>query len=145
MTGYLLSAVGVIFVSVIVSLLVPEGKLNKTIIFVMRMICIFVLIQPIIGVFKISSSDTLQNDFFDYEYVCEKYSEQQSVALNDLIFEKFGITAESAVEIEYENGKFKVNGVTVCLQQKNINYANDIYEYLEKAGYINISVYAADT
>ena len=31
---YLLSAAGVIFLSVIVSLLIPEGKLNKTITFV---------------------------------------------------------------------------------------------------------------
>ncbi len=56
MKTYLLTAAGVIFLSVIVSLLIPEGKLNKSIVFVMRLACIFVLIQPITGIFKIKSS-----------------------------------------------------------------------------------------
>ena len=49
MKGYLLTAAGVIFLSVIVSLIIPDGKLNKTIVFVMRMACILVLLQPITG------------------------------------------------------------------------------------------------
>ena len=57
MKEYLLTAVGVIFLSVIVSLIVPDGKLNKTIVFIMRMVCIFVLIQPVSGIFKITDAD----------------------------------------------------------------------------------------
>ena len=53
MKGYLLTAAGVIFLSVMVSLLMPEGKLNKSITFVMRLICILVLIQPLTGIFNI--------------------------------------------------------------------------------------------
>ena len=56
MKTYLLTAAGVIFLSVIISLVIPEGKLNKSIVFVMRMACILVLIQPITGIFKISSA-----------------------------------------------------------------------------------------
>ena len=44
MKTYLLTAAGVIFLSVIISLVIPEGKLNKSIVFVMRMACILVLI-----------------------------------------------------------------------------------------------------
>ena len=53
MKAYLLSAAAVIFLSVIVSLIIPEGKLNKKKVFVMRMVCIFVLISPNTGNFKI--------------------------------------------------------------------------------------------
>ena len=38
MKEYLLTAVGVIFLSVIVSLIVPDGKINKTIVFIMLMV-----------------------------------------------------------------------------------------------------------
>ena len=64
MKEYLLSAVGVIFLSVIVSLIVPDGKLNKTIVFIMRMVCIFVLIQPVSGIFKITDAD-IEEPIFD--------------------------------------------------------------------------------
>ena len=55
---YLISAAAVIFLSVLVSLIIPEGKLNKTIVFILRMVCIFVLIQPITGIFKIKTGAT---------------------------------------------------------------------------------------
>ena len=60
MKAYLLSAVGVIFLSVVISLLVPEGKLKKSVTFIMRLICILVLIQPVTGIFKLPdvSQDT---------------------------------------------------------------------------------------
>ena len=58
MKVYLLTAAGVIFLSVVVSLLIPEGKLHKSVTFVMRLICIVVLIQPVTGIFKIGDSAT---------------------------------------------------------------------------------------
>ena len=69
MKAYLLAATGVIFLSVVVSLLIPEGKLHKSVTFVMRIICLLVLIQPITGIFKIKDVETSEKDFFDYEYV----------------------------------------------------------------------------
>lgn len=68
MKTYLLGAAAAIFLSVIVSLLVPEGKLNKSITFIMRLICILVLIQPLTGIFKIGSSDNSESKV-DYTYI----------------------------------------------------------------------------
>lgn len=141
MQTYLLGAAGVIFLSVIVSLLVPEGKLNKTITFVMRLICIFVLIQPITGIFKISPSPESEN-FFDYEYVCKEYAEHQGTQLEILLLDKFGAESECAVEVEYENSGFKVNGVEVAVISADKNLIDKIQAYLSGLGYINISVYA---
>ena len=141
MKVYLISATAVIFLSVIVSLVIPEGKLNKTIVFVMRMACIFVLIQPITGIFKIKSTTTT-SDFYDYEYICKVYSDNQSEQLEKLIAEKFSVESECFIDIIYKEDKFIVDGVTVAINNKNEQLINDIYEYLEELKYINISVYA---
>ena len=141
MEKYLLSAAGVIFLSVIVSLIIPEGKLNKTITFAMRLICILVLIQPITGIFKISPTSSGDN-FFDYEYVCGEYSEHQSAQLRLLLLDEFNVQTECSVEVVYEEEQFKVNSVEVCMGENETDYIEKIYAYLQELGYINISVYA---
>ena len=139
---YLISATAVIFLSVIVSLLIPEGKLNKTIVFVMRMACIFVLIQPITGIFKISSSAS-DSSFYDYEYVCKVYSDNQSEELEKIISEKFSVESACTVNIVYKEGEFIVESVSVEIKNgANDKIIEDIYEYLGQLKYINISVYA---
>ena len=141
MKVYLISATAVIFLSVIVSLVIPEGKLNKTIVFIMRMACIFVLIQPITGIFKISTKAT-DSAFFDYEYICKVYSDNQSEQLEKLISEKFAVESECFINIVYKNGEFIVDGVSVQINEADEKIIEDIYEYLAELKYINISVYA---
>ena len=144
MEKYLLSAVGVIFLSVIVSLIIPEGKLNKTITFVMRLICILVLIQPISRIFKISSAWN-GGEFFDYEYVSSEYSKHQSAQLTILLLDEFEVETECSVAVVYEEAQFKVNSVEVCVNSEEADFIGNIYEYLQALGYINISVYAKST
>lgn len=141
MKTYLISAAAVIFLSVIISIVIPEGKLNKTIVFVMRMVCIFVLIQPVTGIFKINSSATNSN-MFDYEYVCKVYSDNQSEQLEKLILEKFDVESTCFINIVYENGEFKADSVNIEINQSDEQFIENIYEYLEELKYINISVYA---
>ncbi len=141
MQTYLLSAAGVIFLSVIVSLLIPEGRLNKTITFVMRLICIFVLVQPVTGIFKIPS-DVAKGEFFDSVFVCEEYSRHQSTQLDALLSEKFCTDCLCNVEVTYTDSQFKVESVEVCLFDGDKNLIERIQAYLEELGYINISVYA---
>ncbi len=138
---YLLSATAVIFLSVIVSLVIPEGKLNKTILFVMRMVCIFVLIQPVTGIFKLKT-ETTDASLCDYEYVCKVYSDNQSEQLQKLILEKFNTDSTCNINIVYENGEFKADSVKVEINQENEELISEIYEYLESLKYINITVYA---
>lgn len=139
---YLLTAAGVIFLSVIVSLLIPEGKLHKTVTFVMRLICIFVLIQPVTGLFKIKDATVLPEDYFDYTYVSGVYSAHQSEQLQSLINKEFGIETDCLVKVEYNEGEFKVSEVQVGLDNKDKNLFEEIYAYLDGLEYINITVYA---
>ena len=141
MQAYLLGAAGVIFLSVIVSLLIPEGKLNKTITFVIRMVCILVLIQPITKLFSFNSSDDYK-DIVNYGFVSTEYGKQQSAALGEEIEKKFGVDAECFVQVDYLDGRFKVNSVEVELYEGDEASAEKIYAYLSELGYINISVYA---
>ncbi len=142
MKAYLLAATGVIFLSVVVSLLIPEGKLHKSVTFVMRIICLLVLIQPITGIFKIKDVETSEKDFFDYEYVCGVYSEHQSEQLEILIDKEFEATTDCKVTVNYADGNFKVSEIEVQLQKNNPKLIKQIYAYLDGLGYINITVYA---
>jgi hypothetical protein len=142
MKAYLLAATGVIFLSVVVSLLIPEGKLHKSVTFVMRIICLLVLIQPITGIFKIKDVETSEKDFFDYEYVCGIYSEHQSEQLEILIDKEFEATTDCKVTVNYADGNFKVSEIEVQLQENNPKLIKQIYAYLDGLGYINITVYA---
>ena len=141
MATYLAGAASAIFLSVVVSMLIPDGKLNKTVTFVMRMVCIYVLIQPVTALFDIPSADSVAGAA-DYEYVCNAYSKHQSRQMELLIFEKFSAEADCAVKVGYEDGEFRVIGVDIGLVQKNEQLIDDIYAYLDGLGYINISVYA---
>lgn len=141
MKTYLLTAAGVIFLSVIISLVIPEGKLNKSIVFVMRMACILVLIQPITGIFKISS-DSEEKPLYDYVYICKVYSDNQSEQLEKLLLKEFSEECDCIVEIVHDKGNFKVESVTVETSSQNEQIIRNIYAYLEKLNYINITVYA---
>lgn len=145
MKVYLLTAAGVIFLSVIVSLLIPEGKLHKSVTFVMRLICIFVLIQPIMGLFNLKTETVESGDYFDYEYVSGVYSDHQSEQLQILLEKEFNVKADCLIEVVYEEGEFKVDSVRVGLDENNRNLIEEIYAYLDGLGYINITVYAKST
>ena len=143
MKVYLLTAAGVIFLSVIVSLLIPEGKLHKSVTFIMRLICIFVLMQPIAGLFNIKeNASKLSDDFFDYEYVSGVYSDHQSEQLEAILKNKFEVDTECTVTVDYKEWEFKATEVSVAVSENNQKLIEEIYAYLDGLGYINITAYA---
>lgn len=143
MTAYLTMACGAVFLSVVVSFIIPQGRLGKSITVVMRLICIAILISPLLQLFGISVEDTEVS--IDYDYICAAYSENQSRALEELIESTYGVQSECTVEIAYGDDGFSVQGVEVCLISSDSQIAGQIYEYLEEAGYINITVYEQDS
>ena len=144
MKTYLLSAAAAIFLSVIISLLVPEGKLNKTITFIMRLVCILVLIQPITGLFKLSPQWPTDSTV-DYVFVESVYSDHQSAQLEKLIKTEFETECECTVKVEYADGEFKAKEAAVKIKEDNSELIKAIYEYLQELNYINITVYAEST
>ena len=143
MTAYLVTACGAVFLSVIVSFIIPQGRLGKSITAVLRLVCIAILISPVLQLFGISVEDTEVS--VDYDYICEVYSQNQSNALEELIESSFNVQTECTVVIVYGDDGFSVQGVEVCLISSDGQIAEQIYEYLQEVGYINITVYEQDS
>ncbi|MDE7257501.1 MAG: stage III sporulation protein AF [Clostridia bacterium] len=138
MKAYLLTAAGVIFLTVIISFIVPEGKLKKSVNFVLRLVSIGMLINPITKIF--SFTPTGGSVAYDYDYVCEVYSQNQSRLLTQKINDELGYDCVCRVEILYDGTKISENGVTVSGNFENVQTVEQITEYLEGLGYINITV-----
>lgn len=138
MKSYLLAASGVIFLTVLISFIVPEGKMKKSVNFALRLIAIAVLIQPLTGIFKFTEkTDTA---VYDYVYVCQVYSQNQSNYLTQKAHDDLGYDCVCVVEIVYDGTQIKENGVTVQLEYADGEKIDTITEYLRGLGYINITV-----
>ncbi|MCM1437996.1 MAG: stage III sporulation protein AF [Roseburia sp.] len=139
MKTYLLSAVGVIFLTVLISFIVPEGKLKKSVNFVLRLVSIGMLINPVTKIFTFSQPAD-KSLTYDYDYVCEVYSQNQSRLLTQKIEEELGLDCVCLVEVAYDGEKIAENGVTVSGNFGNVQTIGQITEYLEGLGYIHITV-----
>jgi hypothetical protein len=139
MQSYIAVAAGMVLLSVVLSLIIPEGKLNKIINFILRLACILVLIQPITQLFNINLSDD-GSSLIDYEWITSVYTQTQNTALTKAIYEKFEVECDCDVDYTYVDGKFVENSVTITINNCNDQTKNSIYEYLKGLGYIHINV-----
>lgn len=138
MKAYLLTAVGVIFLTVIISFIVPDGKLKKSVNFVLRLVCIGMLLSPVTKLFNFSATDSSFE--YGYKYVAAVYSENQSRLLTQKVSEDLGYDCICRVDITYDGHKICENGVNVYGNFENIQTVEEITEYLKGLGYINITV-----
>ena len=138
MTAYLLTAAGVIFLTVIVSFIIPDGKLNKSVNFILRLVCIGVLLQPVTQLFNFTP--TAETPLADYEYICDIYSKTQSEQLEKEVSENLGISCDCTVAVIFDDGKISESGVTVFVEECDAEKVSFISEYLKGLGYINITV-----
>ncbi len=138
MTAYLLTAAGVIFLTVIVSFIIPDGKLNKSVNFILRLVCIGVLLSPVTKLFDLTP--TAGENLADYDYICEIYSQTQSEAVKKSVEENLNLQCDCHVSITMNDGVINEDGVTVYVEDCDSEKVKIIEEYLKSIGYINISV-----
>lgn len=138
MKTYLLTASGIIFLAVIVGLIVPDGKLKKSVNFVLRLICIFILIQPITQMFKLPDSE--KGEVINYEYVSQVYAQNQSKLLTQKVESELNIACVCIVEVVYDGTQIKEHGVVCSGSFNDEKTISILTEYLRELGYINISV-----
>lgn len=164
MKAYILAATAIVFFTVILSVLLPSGKLGKTVGCIGRIACIVCFIQPITTLVS-SNSSVSTADWCEYDVVCNAYARSQQTTLANLLKVEFGVDATCEVDITYENGTFNENGVIVWIDNfTDTGTINDdaesangsggtgeagfnldeirqkIYAYLENLGYIHITV-----
>lgn len=135
---YLYAALGVVFLSVVAGLLIPEGKLKKSINFVLRLVCIFVMINPVLNLFGIE--EQVKDFSLDYDYICEIYSKNQSNLLTQKVISELNQDCVCTVLVVYEDDMIKESGVTVTGNFTDEQAINKIVEYLSELGYIDITV-----
>jgi hypothetical protein len=137
MTAYIATAAGIIFLTTIISFIIPDGKLNKIINFVMRIACICVLIVPIGNIFNFSET---YSEVVNYDYICSIYSQSQSKMLAGLLYENFGVECDCTVFVEQQDGEIKESKVEVLTSFVDDEINKKIYAYLSELGYIDINV-----
>ena len=86
-------------------------------------------------------SDESFDSMVDYDYICKQYSNSQANSLEAFLDEEYSAQSECTVNIVYGEKGFYAESVEVCLIGSYGDLAYEIYEYLEQADYINITVY----
>jgi hypothetical protein len=140
MKNYMILAAGVVFLCTFIGFIIPEGKLNKAVCFVIRIVCIAILVEPLTAILHLNVQDSQSEYYIDYDYIAQQYSANQQLALKGILDEQFNIDASCEILINYDGQNFVQS--TVC-----VNYLNEeedtnmqIYEYLQALGYIDITV-----
>ena len=117
---WIISVVGVILLSVLTDVLLPEGQMNKYVKGIFSILLIFVIIAPLADFIRkdIEISDLLNFDMESDGIVVEKSEivEMEESLRADL--ETLGIQCENVVIFSRENNINTIVGVNVFLKEK---------------------------
>ena len=117
---WIISVVGVILLSVLTDVLLPEGQMNKYVKGIFSILLIFVIIAPLADFLRkdIEISDLLNFDMESGGIVVEKSEivEMEESLRTDL--ETLGIQCEKVVIFSRENNINTIVGVNVFLKEK---------------------------
>ena len=114
MSEYLLSLIGIILLSAILTAILPEGKTSGLIKSVVRMVCVLAIIAPILNFFQsgalsvgvgenslaIFSQSGIETDATFINYYSEMRIKETENALNQEIFDRFSVETEVTLQWE---------------------------------------------
>lgn len=128
MNGYLLSVIGTILLSAILTAIVPEGKTSATIKGIAKLACLLVIISPILKYLQTGdteSSDENSEIFFsetvirtDEDFI--KYYSEMRIRFTEEdieteLAEEFSVACDVTLEWSYETDE---NGTEICETDK---------------------------
>ncbi len=156
MSGYLLTIIGTILLSAILTALTAEGKTASVIKSVTKMACILVIIMPILNFFQkgkltFSGKENMSNFFSEsviqteqafIKYYSEMRIRQTEQALEKELNEKFDVTANvtlvwellfSEVNKSYQTEQVRICQIQIHLQElQSEEDKKAMWEYLTK-------------
>ncbi len=155
MNEYLLSVIGVVILSAIVTSLLPEGKTAGTIKLISRLVCILAIISPVLHFFRsgtlsfkgenskeIFTQTVIQSEERFIEYYSEMRIRETESALKAEILEKYALDVEVAFDYErqteeigeiYAYEKIRITKIRVKLNQESKEEVlRNMWEYLTK-------------
>ena len=119
LSKYLLSLIGIVLLSAILTAISPEGKTSGLIKSVMRMVCTLAIISPIVTFFysglksasgvkkseTISSQSVIDDDATFIHYYSEMRVTETEKSLQEEIFERFSVDCEVELLWRFESEK----------------------------------------
>ncbi len=121
MNDYILSVVGVVLVSALLTAILPEGKTNGLIKSVAKVACVFTIVAPIINYFggdkKLKNEEffleTVINSDLDFIDYCSKISVNNAKdELEDYLFQESGVIINAELLWRYQEGETQVFGTS---------------------------------
>ena len=142
MSEYLLSIVGIVFLSAIVNAILPEGKTSGMVKSVLKLLCVLVILTPFAkivqkggaGIENYFSQSVIKIDENFIEYCSEKAISAAQTKIEEEIFQEFG--QQSSVKLDWRYSQVETQGgmmeiVYIYVQSSEENQA-EIQEYLCK-------------
>ena len=142
MQAYILSVAGAVILSVVVSLVLPEGRLAPLIRGAAKLITLLMLVSPLLSLLRgeafFQNNDTAAEEE-RFLLSCTQLAETNAErAIGSWLEEEFGVLAESRVTFA-QDGSYSAKEVTVCVtdfgiygEEAHIDISLQIGEALEK-------------
>ncbi len=152
MNGYLLSIIGTVLLSAIVTVVIPNGKTAGTVKGIARLVCVLAIIAPILRFFKTGEMDwttskidgnnfsksviEIDQDFI--EYYSESRVRETEGQIETLLLEEFHVKATVSLEWElesetvanrYEWERIRIKGIYVKMPE---DFSADVWKSVQK-------------
>ena len=143
MQAYILSVAGAVILSVVVSLVLPEGRLAPLIRGAAKLITLLMLVSPLLSLLRgeafFQNADDAAAEEDRFLLSCTQLAETNAErAIGSWLEEEFGVLAESRVTLA-QDGSYSAKEVTVCVtdfgisgEEAHIDISLQIGEALEK-------------
>lgn len=147
MSGYLLSVIGTVIFSALITAIMPEGKTSGLIKAVARIVCVLAIVAPVLNFLRTTSTlslyDKKTQTFFSQsvideqeafiQYYSETRIEQTQSALENEIQENYALETEVCLEWMLEDDRIKITRIVVDTKGKaNGEVVKSMSEYLTK-------------
>ncbi len=146
MKAYVLSIAGVILLSAVVTLVLPNGKMGNSIRAGAKLICLLVLVAPLVSLAQgkgVSESVFIEEDTA-YLSACKRLAEEgEEGKIQLLIAQDFSVTAEVDVTCE-EKSPFSVKKISVSVKDFGINEQSAHKDIMTKIQNACIKEYACE-
>ena len=143
MNGYLLSVIGTILLSALLTAILPNGKTSAVIKAITKLACLLVIISPVFSYIQAEtgtsngnssknlSQSVIQTDESFITYYSEMRIQNAQVQLESEIKEKFGLDCRVVFAWEYDKENIRIIKLTVQPQTEISERQNsELYEYL---------------
>ena len=145
MNGYLLSVIGTILLSALLTAILPNGKTSAVIKAMTKLACLLVIISPVFSYIQAEtgtsnrnssknlSQSGIQTDEAFITYYCEMRNQNAQAQLESEIKEKFDFDCKVVFAWEYDKETIRIIKLTVQPQTGISERQNsELYEYLTK-------------